>query len=147
MSGSVWATIDKSWICKELQQFAAFVNRQLRHSLRLFLSLDPHMMPPLWTHDPKIQTHFSAQNHGFWGERRTAIMAARFSGRVRKRSLKLTGSTMRSLDYEFSDFDRDAQSNKTIYSLSMIVQLLKMQIKANYCHFAKNLVELPLWKR
>ena len=34
MSGSAWPTIDKSQICKELQKFAAPVNRQLRHSLR-----------------------------------------------------------------------------------------------------------------
>ena len=34
MSGSAWPTIDKSQMCKELQKFAASVNRQLRHSLR-----------------------------------------------------------------------------------------------------------------
>jgi len=34
VSGSARPTIDKSQMCKELQKFAAPVNRQLRHSLR-----------------------------------------------------------------------------------------------------------------
>ena len=36
VSGSTWPTIDKSWMCKELQKLATLVNRQLRHSLRGF---------------------------------------------------------------------------------------------------------------
>ena len=47
ISGSEWAKMDKSCSYKELYKFVPFVKRKLRNSLRLFLSLGPHMMPAL----------------------------------------------------------------------------------------------------
>jgi len=63
VSGSVLPTMNKSFICKESQKFTPLVNRQLRHSLRLFLSLTPHMMPPLLTPgDKKSDPFFSLRS-------------------------------------------------------------------------------------
>ncbi len=45
MSGSARPTIDKSKMCKELQKFAAPVNRQLRHSLRSFAGAEKWFFP------------------------------------------------------------------------------------------------------
>jgi len=46
VSGSAWRTIDKSCMCKELQEFRALVNGQLRHSLRLFFISTPRYDAP-----------------------------------------------------------------------------------------------------